>query len=432
VERRKFLRDKIDQVRELGQQFGVPKAEIKALIELLREAHNADVNPKIDVDTTQSLAKIAAVRNSIESLRDRNLTITTVYKVVRNAADAIPYRGEADGGVLDFYANGGMRENHVAQIAPAGAWRVWAEEETGGEAYIPLAPAKRERSIDIWEEVGARLGVEFERFAAGSAGSGPKKRKRRTTLEFDSAVDNSPSEQALAQAAEAAEMFYAEQERAQREADRRAEDEERRAEAVFEGQQRAWDMATDAAKAQVDAAQAMVDSVQANMDRIGEAATSAFSGSWFTGGQDRGLWTGGGAGDWRSRAESDIAGLEERSALINQLSGLGLTGAALEDLLANQSNRGIAAMIEAGEIDDFAAFFAQREALTTTVQQQAGQAGYGADMAAANAQLVQMNNQFAALTAAIEAARPITVLEAISAQETARELARLMSMAGAS
>lgn len=65
----------------------------------------------------------------------------------------------ARGSVLDFYGNGGMRENHVAQIAPAGAWRVWAEPETGGESYIPLHPSKRARSLDIWAETGKRLGV---------------------------------------------------------------------------------------------------------------------------------------------------------------------------------------------------------------------------------------------------------------------------------
>lgn len=67
---------------------------------------------------------------------------------------------QAKGSLLDFYADGGMRESHVAQIAPAGAWRVWAEPETGGEAYIPLAPAKRERSLSIWEQTGKRLGVQ--------------------------------------------------------------------------------------------------------------------------------------------------------------------------------------------------------------------------------------------------------------------------------
>lgn len=66
---------------------------------------------------------------------------------------------KADGGVVDFYAGGGVRERHVAQLAPAGAWRVWGEPETGGEAYIPLAHAKRKESLDIWAETGRRLGV---------------------------------------------------------------------------------------------------------------------------------------------------------------------------------------------------------------------------------------------------------------------------------
>src|SRR5690606_21053977 len=69
---------------------------------------------------------------------------------------------------VDFYANGGIRrENHVAQIAPAGAWRVWAEPETGGEAYIPLAPSKRQRSRVVAEETVGRLGGRVEWLADG-------------------------------------------------------------------------------------------------------------------------------------------------------------------------------------------------------------------------------------------------------------------------
>lgn len=66
---------------------------------------------------------------------------------------------QANGAVADYFASGGIHENHVAQIAPAGAWRVWAEPETGGESYIPLAASKRARSLEIWEETGKRLGV---------------------------------------------------------------------------------------------------------------------------------------------------------------------------------------------------------------------------------------------------------------------------------
>ncbi|ANJ26824.1 phage tail tape measure protein [Agromyces aureus] len=75
--------------------------------------------------------------------------------------------GKAHGGIVDYYARGGIRENHVAQIAPAGSWRVWAEPETGGEAYIPFAPSKRARSLEVWAETGGRLGVPG--FADGAA-----------------------------------------------------------------------------------------------------------------------------------------------------------------------------------------------------------------------------------------------------------------------
>lgn len=65
----------------------------------------------------------------------------------------------AQGGLVDYYGAGGLREQHVAQIAPAGSWRVWAEPETGGEAYIPLAREKWERSRQIWWETGKRIGM---------------------------------------------------------------------------------------------------------------------------------------------------------------------------------------------------------------------------------------------------------------------------------
>ncbi|MGW6393309.1 phage tail tape measure protein [Streptomyces sp. NPDC055103] len=77
---------------------------------------------------------------------------------------------QANGGLLDFYADGGVRtprEDHTAQIAPAGAWRVWAEPETQGEAYIPLAGAKRGRSKHILEEVARRFGGEVTYHADG-------------------------------------------------------------------------------------------------------------------------------------------------------------------------------------------------------------------------------------------------------------------------
>ncbi|MCD4558222.1 tape measure protein [Schaalia sp. lx-100] len=85
----------------------------------------------------------------------------------------------AQGGIVEYYKNGGIRkyagggvEKHVAQIAPAGAWRIWAEPETGGEGYIPLALSKRDRSKKIMAEIARRFGDVYipagaNRYAAG-------------------------------------------------------------------------------------------------------------------------------------------------------------------------------------------------------------------------------------------------------------------------
>lgn len=51
----------------------------------------------------------------------------------------------------------GGSEDHRAQIADPGRPRLWNEPETGGEAYIPLAPAKRAQSSEILGKVAKRF-----------------------------------------------------------------------------------------------------------------------------------------------------------------------------------------------------------------------------------------------------------------------------------
>ena len=54
------------------------------------------------------------------------------------------------------FGRGGI-EDHVAQYS-GGSLRIWGEPETGGEAYIPLAAAKRGRSRLLASDVVARMG----------------------------------------------------------------------------------------------------------------------------------------------------------------------------------------------------------------------------------------------------------------------------------
>ena len=85
-------------------------------------------------------------------------------------------RAYIDGGIdkLERYANGGAREDHRAQIARGGEWRVWAEPETGGESYIPLAKSKRKRSTEILAKTADIFGLSVvdkkgQRIQPGSA-----------------------------------------------------------------------------------------------------------------------------------------------------------------------------------------------------------------------------------------------------------------------
>ncbi|GAA0500568.1 hypothetical protein [Streptomyces olivaceiscleroticus] len=152
-----------------------------------------DGTVKVTALTGTALANLGAVKAARDALRDKSVTLTvlrrTIYETVQrgggsNQAAKNAYETtHADGGItLHQYADGGIQrgrvrhfangsENHIAQIAPAGAWRVWAEPETQGEAYIPLAASKRTRSRAITEETVRRLGGDPRTIAWNADGN---------------------------------------------------------------------------------------------------------------------------------------------------------------------------------------------------------------------------------------------------------------------
>jgi hypothetical protein len=77
--------------------------------------------------------------------------------------------GGFNGGMLKSFANGS--EKHVAQFAKAGAMRLWAEPETGGEAYIPLAKNKRAASLKILEQVAKIFGFGLHQMQMADGGT---------------------------------------------------------------------------------------------------------------------------------------------------------------------------------------------------------------------------------------------------------------------
>ena len=104
-------------------------------------------------------ANTGSARSALNALtRPLRTTVTAVVHTVGNVASAVK-------GL--FHANGGMYERHDPQIAKAGAYRVWAEPETEGEAYIPFARSKRGRSRMIAAQAVQRLGGSVQWFANG-------------------------------------------------------------------------------------------------------------------------------------------------------------------------------------------------------------------------------------------------------------------------
>lgn len=134
-------------------------------------------NVTITVPTGTATSNVATIQGAINGLRGKTVGIgvykTEYLNTVRQGGNYGPYKdgyrlGKKDGGIVT-YADGGVRkENHVAQIARGGTWRVWAEDETQGEAYLPLAPSKRARSKSILNEVARRFGGQVVYNASGS------------------------------------------------------------------------------------------------------------------------------------------------------------------------------------------------------------------------------------------------------------------------
>ncbi|MFI1472030.1 hypothetical protein [Streptomyces wuyuanensis] len=150
-------------------------AAIKALEAVgLKTKQLPDGRTQVFTANGQALGAIGSVSRALYSLdgRNANTYVTTTYRIRGNPN--IPsgtYHGStagrsADGNIYGrSYADGGM-ENHVAEIAQP-TYRMWAEPETGGEAYIPMSLTKRARSTAILDEVASRFGYRLERFAKG-------------------------------------------------------------------------------------------------------------------------------------------------------------------------------------------------------------------------------------------------------------------------
>ncbi|MEW2393072.1 hypothetical protein AB0933_32395 [Streptomyces venezuelae] len=173
IEDLETLKKKVAATKGKTVTMRVPTQEGRKQLEMLgfKIKSTKGKNVTISVPTGSQRANVGALASAIAGLRNRSVTVTytTVYRI-KGRPGGPPsgtYYGStagrsADGNIyaparVQRFAEGGMREQHVAQIAQP-TFRMWAEPETGGEAYIPFAWSKRPRSRAIAEETVRRLG----------------------------------------------------------------------------------------------------------------------------------------------------------------------------------------------------------------------------------------------------------------------------------
>jgi hypothetical protein len=136
---------------------GASHAEAAAIINAFKEEAI-----KATGATGSEAAAVRALADSLYSIPSEvNTNVNVFIRSITSEVGYAAYRAserQADGGIVKFFAGGGM-EHHTAQIVRAGTWRVWGEDETGGEAYIPLGLNKRDRSISVLAEVANLFGL---------------------------------------------------------------------------------------------------------------------------------------------------------------------------------------------------------------------------------------------------------------------------------
>lgn len=124
-----------------------------AFVAKLEAIDTMTASAQVTVDTAEAMARIQSLRTFIATVAGQT-GIAAKYSAIDKAT------GQANGGIrfdgIRAMASGDITRQ--AMIFRSMAPILW-NEAPGGEAYIPLTPAKRARSLAIWQRTGELLGV---------------------------------------------------------------------------------------------------------------------------------------------------------------------------------------------------------------------------------------------------------------------------------
>lgn len=177
----------VDKAREDLIKMGAKLEEVEV---------NGHKQLKITAPNAQVLSDIQAVIDRVKQIPSTfriDAHLKTPERTPAFPGDTtVPKGGRADGAIVPHVfgaivpmADGGLqwidKPKTAGIYAGRGAGTIFAEEETGGEAYIPLAKSKRSRSMAILMEVARLFGIgrnaegsitvdELKSFASGISG----------------------------------------------------------------------------------------------------------------------------------------------------------------------------------------------------------------------------------------------------------------------
>jgi hypothetical protein len=345
--------------------YGITKKDLEWL-------DRQKVEPKVDVDPTDSFSTLGRVSSLLNGITDKSVTVSVGFKAVGSVAGLIPPAFDADGGFHEngvrTFARGGYGTDgryypREPMLIPGGANIMWGEKETGWEAYISGKPSERDRNIGILGMAANRLGVAVTEFAGGGLVDSTFSRSRGDSQFHNVAADISrgldsvfvPWAQILKLELKAAE--------------RRREDLKKDLDAAKEHR--------DALR---DAARSLSENIAGKF-----APGSDLLGEGFT----------------VDSVISGIAGLGNQASQFGQLTlrlkAMGLDGAALQWLLENATTpEQLQAFVNGGG-DQLAAFentFNQSAQQQLQAGQNAGWAVMGTQLAAANVELRVLNEKY--------------------------------------
>jgi chromosome segregation ATPase len=159
-------REARQSLKEVATQLGMNDKEADKYIKTILGTPK-DARTRFDADTAEARAKIEALQRAIEeAARNRRARIDVTVAMHRSGRQTIGGLQEADGGIVQAYAGGGIVDR-VPQLRQGGGAIVWNEPETGWEAYISGKPSMAARNRQVWLESGRRLG-----FLGGHGGGG--------------------------------------------------------------------------------------------------------------------------------------------------------------------------------------------------------------------------------------------------------------------